>query len=428
MVLFLLIFNTLLIASALFFTFRKNYRKHIALIYVIIIQVFYLMFTPWYNYFDNDYFAFNRQLSHYDYGLGLFILFIHLFFFYFGYFLFDVKKNRSNYYSLDLVQRVNYEIGSKVSKFYFFLICIIAFNAISGEINLYDILVGKEESETLGFKGATNYISSFADSLIILFLMSIYFKSNKILNIIFMTLTVILFLILGFRYRLLLLAFGYMFIYIKTNFDSGRKVIKLVFLGFIFFFIFMFFSVNRINFYSQNYSKIVYNPIDFNYSSIRDNTQGSLVDFAIYKHLGEDKTNYDFGESMFIYPIIMVTPSSFFKNSEKPYPAPQINTIDDALGVPRSYGQACTFLGMSFFGFSYFGIIVFSFLFGICISTWEIYQVSNVKLFFNLSFLLAFFQLYTRGYLGLFLLPLVYMIIAVILIKYKFSILKVKTK
>ena len=239
-----------------------------------------------------------------------------------------------------------------------------------------------------------------------------------------MTLTVILFLILGFRYRLLLLAFGLMFIYIKSNLDSGRKVIKLASLGFIFFFIFMFFSENRINFYSQNFNKIVYNPIKFNYSSIRDNTQGSLVDFAIYKYLGEDKTTYDFGESMFVYPVIMVTPSSFFKNSEKPYPAPQINTIDDALGVPRSYGQACTFLGMSFFSFSYFGIIFFSFLFGMCISAWEIHKSNNISLFIKISFLLAAFQLYTRGYLGLFLLPLVYMLIAVYLIKYKITIFK----
>ena len=423
MVLFFLLCNTLLIASALFFIFRRNYRNHIALLYIIVVQIFYLMFTPWYNYLDNDNFAFNTLLSTYDYSLGLFILSLHLVFFYLGYLIFELKKN-DKIFKYPHNQSVNYNIGIKVSKFYLLLLLMLTINAISGEINLYDILVGKEESETLGFKGATNYLSSFADSLIILFLMSIYFKSKKVFNIVFMTITVILFLILGFRYRLLLLAFGIMFIYIKTNLKSGRKVIKLGILGFFFFFIFMFFSENRINFYSQNYSKIVYNPLDFNYSSIRDNTQGSLVDFAIYKYMGDDRTNHDLGESMFIYPIIMLTPSSFFKNSEKPYPAPQINAIDDALGVPRSYGQACTFLGMSFFSFSYFGVIVFSFLFGMCISSWEINNANNLKLFINISFLLASFQLYTRGYFGLFLLPLVYMLIAVYLIKYRLSFFK----
>lgn len=425
MILLLLILNTLLIITALFYIFRTGFKKHISLIYIVIIQVFYLMFTPWYNYLDNDYFAFNTYLSYSDYTLGLFILFIHFIFFYFGYLLYELIKNKSiSNSSIYIDHEVRFHLGSKVSKVYFLLISILAFNAISGEISLYDILIGKEESETLGFKGATNYISSFADSLIILFLMSIYFKSKKIYNIIFLTLTVILFLILGFRYRLLLLAFGLMFIYTKTNLNYGSKLVKIALMGFIFFFIFMFFSENRINFYSQNFSKIVYNPIEFNYSSIRDNTQGSLVDFAIYKYLGENKTSYDFGESMFIYPLIMVTPSSFFKNSEKPYPAPQVNAIDDALGVPRSYGQACTFLGMSFFSFSYIGIIIFSFIFGICISAWEIHKANNFSLFIKLSFLLASFQLYTRGYLGLFLLPLVYMLISVYLIKYKILLFK----
>lgn len=423
MVLFFLLFNTLIVSTALFIIFLRNYRNHISLLYVIFIQIFYLLFTPWYNYLDNDYFVFNTRLSIYDYSLGLFILSLHLVFFYLGYLIFELKKNHKFLKSLQN-QGVNYNNSSKVTKFYLLLLLILTVNAISGEISLYDILVGKEETATLGFKGATNYISSFADSLIILFLMSIYFKSKKVFNIIFMIITVILFLILGFRYRLLLLSFGLIFIYIKSNLNSGRNIIKLGLLGFFFFIIFMFFSENRINFYSQNYNDIVYNPFDFNYSSIRDNTQGSLVDFAIYKYLGDDNTNHDLGETMFIYPIIMVTPSSFFKNSEKPYPAPQINAIDNALGVPRSYGQACTFIGMSFFSFSYFGVIFFSFLFGTCISFWEIHYANNLKLFIKISFLLASFQLYTRGYFGLFLLPLVYMLISVLFIKYRLSFIK----
>jgi hypothetical protein len=416
MTLFLLICNSFLILFAIFFSFRKNYRNHIALIYMIIIQIFYLMFTPWYNYFDNDYTAFNTLLSRFDFNFGLFLLLIHFSFFYLGYLIFELNKSKP---ILKEIEPLNLSFGPKVSKYYFLFLCVIAFNALSGEISLYDILVGKEESETLGFKGATNYFSSLADSLIILFLMSIYFKSKKIYNIIFMTLSVVLFLILGFRYRLLLLVVGIVLVYIKTNIKSGREILKLSSLSFIFFFIFMFFSENRINFYSQNYTNLVINPLEFNYSSIRDNTQGSIVDFAIYKILREDNASYDLGESMFVYPIIMVTPSKFFKNSEKPYPAPQITTIDNALKVPRSYGQACTLLGMSFFAYSYIGVIFFSFLFGICISAWEINKVNNLKFFFNVCFLLASFQLYTRGYLGLFLLPLVYMLLVVFIIKYK---------
>ena len=115
----------------------------------------------------------------------------------------------------------------------------------------------------------------------------------------------------------------------------------------------------------------------------------------------------------------MVIPSNFFHNSEKPYPAPQIISIDNSLNIPREYGQACTFIGMSFYSYSWPGVILFSFLFGILASKLEFNNDTNLKFFIKLSFVLASFQLYTRGYLGLFLLPLTFMLFPIFLIKYK---------
>ena len=417
MILLLLLINTLLITVSLFICLFNNYRKYQVLVYYAFIQLFYLLYSPWYNYLNNDFSAFNTELTHLDFQIGLFILFLHLIFFYQGYFFYNYfrfKRKNINYRN-----NLDFNLKNKVSKIYIIFFVIIAINAAFGDVSLYDILLGKNDTETLGFKGGTNWISSMADSLLILMLMSQFYKSSKIIRLILFPLTIFLFLILGFRYRLLLIIFGFVFIYLKDHILKAKQVMKVFLILLISFYLFMFFSENRISFYSNKLDNLTYNFVDFHYESIHDNALGSIVDFAMFKNIREGNSNHDFGQSMFVYPIIMILPSSIFLNSEKPYPAPQIITIDKSLDVPRSYGQACTFIGMSFYAYSFFGVIIFSFLFGIFASYLEFYNDNNLTFFFKLAFLLASFQLYTRGYLGLFLLPLAFMLLPLIIMKYK---------
>jgi hypothetical protein len=413
-IILLLLACSFLILVAIILSLLNGYRNHHALLFYAFIQVFYLLVTPWVNYIDSDFYAFSTKLSYYDYAFGLLILFIHLFSFYSGYLIFHFSKSEDSNKQKNVSM-----IEKSVTRVYVALFIIIAINAAMGDISLYDILLGKEEGETLGFKGGSNWISSMADSLIILMCMSHYFGSPYLFRCVIYPLTIFLFLILGFRYRLLLVFFAFTFSYLKKNIIRLNKVLKVLAVLIFSFYLFFFFSENRINFYSNTYSNLKYSPLEFNYRSINENTLGSIVDFALIKSLQNGNVEYDLGESMFLYPIIMILPSSFFQNGEKPYPAPQIMAIDNALNVPRSYGQACTFIGMSYFAFSWIGVIGLSFLFGILASFLEFTNNNDKDFFFKLAILLASFQLYTRGYLGLFLLPLVYMLLAVYLVRYK---------
>ncbi len=425
MILLLLLLNTLIVLSMVLFSIVTNYRQFQVLLYYSFIQLFYLLYTPWYNYLSNDFTAFNVQLSQYDFQVGLLVLFTHLLFFYFGYILNHQLKHKSDTL-LKLNNFSNSDYKLKVSRVYILFFIIIAINAAFGDISLYDILLGKSESETLGFKGGTNWISSMADSLIMLMLMSHFYKSPKLLRLILFPLTIFLFLILGFRYRLLLIVFGFVFIFLRNHVLRSAEVLKIFGYLLLAFYLFMFFSENRISFYSNKYDNLKYSVTEFNYDSIHDNAMGSIVDFAIIKSLSEDESNYDLGTSMFVYPLIMIIPSSFFPNSEKPYPAPQINAIDKALNVPRSYGQACTFVGMSFYSFSIFGVVIFSFIFGFFASYLEFYKDNFLDFFIKMAYLLASFQLYTRGYLGLFLLPLAFMLLPLLIIKYRIVLISKK--
>jgi hypothetical protein len=392
-------------------------KKHLALVFFGFIQLFYLLFTPFVKYLNDDYFAFNVLLGEDDFFFGLLILGIHLVFFYTGYFTLQLSSSKASVG----VRRLELS-KNRIMVISILFMLIIGINSAFGEVSLIDILIGKEEDVvTLGFKGGSNWFSNLADSLIILVCMYYFVRTPKFFNVFAISFTICLFLILGFRYRFLLLFFGFFLMYLKKTRLTKIFLFKALTIGFFSFYTFMFISENRINFYTNNLSNLNYSLSNFDYSSIGENTMGTIVDFALIRSCRNESVVYDFGESMFVYPFIMIMPSSFFHNGEKPYPAPQINAIDKALNVPRSYGQACTFVGMSYYAFSWFGVVVFSFLFGMLANSIEFKSDYSNLSFKKLSILLASFQLYTRGYLGLFLLPLSFMLIAIFLVELKLS-------
>lgn len=416
MILVLLILISFLVILAVTLSILDNYRKHIVLFFYCFIQGFYLIFAPWMNYAFDDFEAFNVKLSEFDFTLGLVALLLHLLFFYFGY-LISYTINGKKVFSA--ISRDSIDHKNITMAIYIFLFLLIGINAVMGEISLFDILAGKEDTATLGFKGGTNWISSMADSLILLMIMTTHYRAPFIFKVIFYPLTIFLFLILGFRYRFLLIIFGFVFLFLRKNYLKVKTVFRVLTLLIFAFYTFMFFSENRIQFYTGKYDDLKYNFTEFEYGSIHHNALGSIVDFALQKSFREDKNRYDFGVSMFVYPLIMVAPSSFFEGGEKPYPAPQIENIDAALEVPRSYGQACTFVGMSFNAYSWVGVILLSFIFGFQAFKLEFVNSSGLDLFYKLAVILSTFQLYTRGYLGLFLLPLSFMLLPLLIIKSK---------
>jgi len=418
---FLFVFATLLITGTVIFSIFNGYKKHLALLFFTFIQLFYLLYAPWVNLIRNDFTHFNSfdaNLEKQDFTFGAFILSLHLILFYFGYLIGFVTKNKIS----SNLKTSTIELKKKSVYIYIIFFILISINFAFGEISLYDILLGKDESVTLGFKGGTNWISSMADSLIILFIITLYFDINLLFRWIMYPLTIFLFLLLGFRYRFLLLIFGISFLYLKNQKLNFLKTFKIFLIFLSFFYFFMVISENRSNFYTNKYDNIVLNPLTFDYESIYNNSLGSIVDFTLYKNLNNGTIVYDYGESMFVYPIIMFLPSSLFNNNEKPYPAPQIKNIDDALNVPRSYGQACTFIGMTYNAFSVYGVIFFSTILGLFTSKLEYNNSKGPNLFIKIATILSLFQLYTRGYLGLFLLPLFFMYLPIFLMKLKFKL------
>jgi hypothetical protein len=404
---YLLLFLTYLLVGLNFiWSLIKGVRNYIFLFFFSFVQLFYLVYAPTINIFNKNYFAFESYIGERGYLIGLIILDIHILLFTTSYHL-----TKRKIYQVDLNK-----IKQSLIRFLFILVVVLfVINSFVSEVSLYQILIGIEFGSTLGFQGATYWFSMLADSLITLNILLIIYDRNSIFKFLGVITSLAIFLILGFRYRFILFGFGIILYLLKIG---KIRISKLAIYSFVFFGVFMFFSENRIPFYTGKYEQINYNPLSFDYDNIYYNAQGSIVDFAIENSIINNKQDIDYGKTIFIYPFITILPASFFKDMEKPYPAPQMLAIDTALNVPREYGQAVSLIGMSFYGFSFIGLFFFSVLFGFFVKRFETSDSNNVISFVSsLVIVLAFFQLYTRGYFSQFLMHLFYLYLPLYILK-----------
>ena len=405
-----LVFILLLLTSIYIFIKRNN--KKVFFIFILLVQYFYLINTPLHNVIISDFHAVNKYIKD-IYPFGFFILLLHLFIFIISYLYFKTRNLTP--------QKLIYDVSNKkILTTFIFLYLIIFINTLSGGINLIDIIKGKDVGSTLGLKGTSYYLQNFADSLITLIIAAFVIKTNKLTLIIMIILSFILFLILGFRYRIILTIFALLIFYFHNRNLVLSDFIKIKILLLTFFYFIFFITSNRTSFFTQKFDKIEYNPNNFDYSVIYDQTRGSVVDFAIYKALQNKEISHDYGNTMFLYVFIKIIPAQFFKFGEKPYPPPMLVDIDSSLSVSRDYGEASTILGSSYYSFSIFGIILFSILLAFVISSLEnsIYN-NNYYFIRNVMILMSIFQLITRGYFPQFIDHLVYMMFPLLLIRKK---------
>ena len=156
---------------------------------------------------------------------------------------------------------------------------------------------------------------------------------------------------------------------------------------------------NRYQIYMQQFDKLSYDISEFDTDIIFNQSRGSMIDFAVYQHISNNKASIDFGETNFGYIFIKMLPSFVFTNNTKPYPPPSFIIIDDAINGTRDNGEAVTALGSMFISFYYPGIYLFAFLLGIVIAKLQNRFGKNyLSMVGSIIANLAIFQWITRGY------------------------------
>ncbi len=380
-------------------------KKHYFYLFVTAIQVIYLFNTPFHRFLIDDYTIVAENVRDY-FPFGFSMILLHVVIFNLCYFL-----TYANYRKLKVVNEIDeLKMRTHIFRLFAFLFTLIFLNTLAGGINLVDVVLGKTDTTTLGLPGATYYIQNFADSLITLLVAAYIFKVKRRHQILMFVLGMILFIILGFRYRILLTVFAIVLYHIYSKGIKASLFIRYALFGLVFLYSLLFLTYNRVKLYSAQYDILTYQPSQFNYDIFFDQAKGSLVDFALYKALDKNVIESDNGKTTFLYVFIKMTPARFFPGGKKPYPPPFFPALDKAIGGSRDIGEAATMLGALYFAFSTFGIILISVILGIVTKRMTVYGVRPLSFLLNVMIMMAMFQFYTRGYLPQFIDHLAYMV------------------
>ncbi|QXM10366.1 hypothetical protein KP002_04415 [Geomonas subterranea] len=395
-------------------------RNHVFYIFVLAVQAYYLFLCPVVYFNAGQFYAVNAYVARY-FGIGLLQILLHLCFFLIGYWI--VNKGRRlppdgdlDFPPPDCREMMRY----RVVGLFAFLYLVIFFNTLSEGFNLIDIIVGKVEENTMGLKGGSYFLQNFADSLITLVIAAYYYRIGG-RYVTAMTLVAFpLFLVLGFRYRLILTIFGLFMAYIHRKGISKARVLSYLTVVVVFLYFVMFLTLNRTAFFTHQYDKINYNPADFPYTALVDQARGSMVDFALYQAVADGVVERDNGRTMFLYIVIKAVPANFFPGGEKPYPPPLLLGIDRAISAGREVGEAATALGGLFFGFGYLGIYIGGLCHGLAVGFAQ-RRARMGGLYGGLAGIavsLVLFQWLTRGYFPQAVDHLVYLSFPVVALKF----------
>ena len=397
-----ILISLIILVFALNFIICFNFggiRKNLLNFFTNFIFIFYLFLTPTVFYFKENYIAFEMDVKQY-FGIGFLQILLHLIFYNIGYFIF-IKWKRNDFDFTDIEIRVKNGLSIQNIIFIMFILFYVAIfiNTLTVGINLIDVFLGNHGDPTMGLRGGSYYIQNLADSLISIIVLSFFFKIKRGYFYCMIIFILPLFLILGFRYRIILSFFGIFLVYIYDNKIKLKSFIKYIIIVMMAFYSLLLLTHNRYQIYMQQFDKLSYDISEFDTDIIFNQSRGSMIDFAVYQHISNNKASIDFGETNFGYIIIKMLPSFVFSNNTKPYPPPSFIIIDDAINGTRDNGEAVTALGSMFISFYYPGIYLFAFLLGIVIAKLQNRFGKNyLSMVGSIIANLAIFQWITRGY------------------------------
>jgi hypothetical protein len=400
--------------------------KHYIHLYILGASGYYIILAPVITGIEEDFFIYSIGWEStvdiggiYDFGLMMIV--VHFTCYTIGYlFVIKVRDDQGIDYSV-LPQRqvIGQAIGKHIYYVFIALYSVIFLNTLAGGINLIDIFMGTYGKPTLGLRGYTYYLQNFADSLITLLVAALFFKIKKRYFRIMLMLAIPLFLVLGFRYRIILVVFGLGMIYIRDNPVRLLPVLRALLFVIIFLYSMLLLTHNRAAIFMQQWDNLDYNYTELPYDAFIEQAKGSRIDFALYQALSDGRIEHDLGISTFVYPFIKLTPSFFFEDGEKPYPSPQIKDVHIALSSGMNIGEAVTSIGSSYYSFGVFGVVAFSLFLGLLVGRLQNRAGKTpFSALFSIVVSLALFMWVTRGYMPGYLDHLAYLLMPLFILKY----------
>jgi len=334
----------------------KNPQKHFAFLFALTIYFIYIFLGPLNGLETDDHYLFGSYFG--DYFNDTVLLYI----------LAMLCFGTSYFFSYSsTVQRrfLNKKRFRLNEKYYVYL--LLFFAAVAYMISRKASIA---EGETFG-GGFLNYLVFLADSLIIAFLILLSEKKMKAWHLILLIVTVIFYLILGFRYRIIILLVGVLYHFFIVNRIRPVALIKWSAYLVITFFILNFISVNREAFRNMEFSEVQWSsdsPYDMTpYQFVMHQTSNYKSDMMVYKYMDlNHQVNFDYGESMFMHIFIRIIPKNFFTSNIKPS-IPQQEIIKYSTGTDEGLfaGSAVTNIMEYYIAGGVIGIILFMSVLGL---------------------------------------------------------------
>lgn len=378
--------------GGLLFAFRDP-RRNFLFLFTLTIYFVYIILGPLNAIIQNDYEKLGGFFYHYfDEGLAIYSLALSVFVC--VYILtFLVKVRRPTNASV-----ISYHIINK-SKTNFYTICF--FIIVTVVVVMNTGFTGEHSIDS-----SYNYFLFFADSLILCFVILFYEKKYSVLLLVLTAVSLIYFLILGFRYRIILLLIAYIYHLLLSNRLTIKSLFKGLSILIISGFIINFISVNRSIFSNQEFDQIEFtadSPYELSpYQFVMQQTENYSTDFNVLKFFNETNISHDYGFSMFGHIFIRITPASFYSDGRKPQ-IPQQEIIKNCFTTlaGEDSGSAVTNIFQYYIAFGVYGVIFFMGLLAYIMATLskklDLSIPRNRVIIIFMS--MVVFQEVTRGYL-----------------------------
>jgi oligosaccharide repeat unit polymerase len=351
-----LLIELLIMCLGVFFV-RKNPKKHFLFLFSMILYFVYIFLGPLNSYNKDVYEKMGGNF--YDYfDEGVLIYIYALLSFVFSYFIFFnfVNKNKNKKYNY-VKSKFKFNDNSKYYLYAFFaIVTFVVFKKTSFE--------GESSVDS-----SYNYILFFADSLILGIVIFYYEKKLDPIILVIAIFSLLYFLILGFRYRIILLLIALMYNLLVSNKLQLKTIAKFAISIYLFSTIINFISINRGVFREQNFEEVeltTESPYEMSgYQFVMHQTDNYSTDFNVLKYMSKYNVDHDYGFSMFGHVLIRITPSSLYNNNNKPaIPQQEIikNCFNSSEGL--SSGAAVSNIFQYYIAFGIFGVVFFMGLLG----------------------------------------------------------------
>lgn len=403
---FIILLNILIYSGGLMFCLKKGVRNNLIFFFSWILFVIYHFISPLYFYLigrktiwgdEPGYQGVGSDISHY-YDDGFLYYGIANLLFFIGFFFITSATSKN--------KPVIYKDSKRIiASILMVCITLVVVNyAISG-INLIDILRGDADNTLFGAVGATNYLKNFADSIITCLIICTLARVNKYFLTGSYLLAMVLFLLMGFRYRIIISILGLLGILFLQRRIKIQHFAKNAIVLLAVFYIFLCITVNRYAFITGDYQSMKFNPREFHtLTLLAEQTRGMLDDISIIKYYEETSIpEYDYGAS-FLYFAVRAVPrvvAGDWKDSM--YPPEAFKIISKIFNLPAEWastGEAplhyAYFLIAGNVGILFLGAFITGLILGLVQRRIQTNESKGQVLMIIIC--LALFSWYTRGY------------------------------